>query len=261
MVSGADLAAGGRLAVSTLTVVRVPTGRVDRAAARIAMLGAPVVGLALGAVGAAVGYTAHLLWHSDGLAALSVVVALALMTGLLHLDGLADTADGIGAPSGRDRLAIMKNSGVGAFAVVTVVFVVAAQLLALIRAFDVHLGTVAVLTAATTARVTLPVGCLRGLPAARSDGLGAAVAGSVPRVAAAVSVVATTAVLCVITAIHDGSWHNTGRVVWSVAAGLVAGIGCDLLAVRRLGGITGDVLGAGVEVSTAVTLLAMCIRA
>jgi adenosylcobinamide-GDP ribazoletransferase len=258
MTRGGDVAAGARLALSTLTVVRMPIGRVDRAAAGIAMLAAPVVGLGLGA---AVGDGARLLWHSNGLAAFAVVVTLAAATGLLHWDGLADTADGVGAPAGRDRLAVMKDSGIGAFGVVTVVLVVAAQLLALIRAFDVGLGTIAVLTAVTTARLALPLGCLRGVPPARPDGLGATVAGTVARVAATVAVLAIAAVLCVITAVHDGSWHNTGRVVWSVAAGLVAAGGCYALAVRRLGGITGDVLGATVEVSTAVVLLAMCIRA
>jgi adenosylcobinamide-GDP ribazoletransferase len=225
------------------------------------MVGAPIVGLGLSAVAAAVGYGARELWHSDGLAALSVLVTLALGTGLLHLDGLADTADGLGAPAGRDRIAIMKDPGIGAFGAAALVFVVAAQLLALTRAFDVHLATVAVLTAVTTARLTLCLSCVRGVPAARTDGLGATVAGTVSPIAAALTTLTTAAVLCGIAAVHDGSWHNTGRVIWSVAAGLVAAVGCDLLAVRRIGGITGDVLGAGIEVSTAVALLAMCIQA
>src|SRR3954469_9782196 len=115
MADRSDLVAGARLAVTTLTVLRLPAGRVDRAAARVAMVIAPVVGLPLAVVAASVGYGAGLLGHSSALVAIAVIVTLALTTGFLHLDGLADTADGVGAPPGRDRLDIMKSPGVGAF--------------------------------------------------------------------------------------------------------------------------------------------------
>ncbi|MFL6237977.1 MAG: adenosylcobinamide-GDP ribazoletransferase [Actinomycetes bacterium] len=256
----ADLLAGLRLSISTLTVVRLPTGRVDRAAAAVAMASAPLVGLVLASVMAALAYGARLAWHSGLVTAVVVVASLAAVSGFLHLDGLADTADGVGAPAGRDRLAIMKNPGIGAFGAAALVFVLIAQVVALGRCIDVGLGTVGVLTAVTVSRLTAPFGCLRGLPAARTDGLGATVAGTVsPGVAAAVAAV-TTAVLVGAVAVHDGSWHNAGRVLWSVVAALVAGVACHRVAVRRIGGITGDVLGAGIELSTAVALLAVCVR-
>src|SRR5881227_2315665 len=110
----ADLLAGLRLSMSTLTVVRLPTGRVDRAAAAAAMASAPLVGLVLASVMAALAYGARLAWHSGLVTAVVVVASLAAVSGFLHLDGLADTADGVGAPAGRDRLAIMKNPGIGA---------------------------------------------------------------------------------------------------------------------------------------------------
>jgi adenosylcobinamide-GDP ribazoletransferase len=255
-----SVVAGTRLAVTTLTAVRLPPGRVDRDAARAAMTVAPLVGLAIGAVAAAAGYGARLAWRSNAIAALVVVVTLAALTGLLHLDGLADTADGVGAPPGRDRLSIMKSPGVGAFGVVTVVLTLATQTLALAACFAAGLGTIAILTAVAASRLTITLGCLPGVPAARSDGLGAVVAGSVRPAAAASVTLVTAAALAAITEVHDGSWDHVGRVMWSLLAGLVVGSACHLIAVRRLGGITGDVLGAGVELSTAAALLAMCIR-
>jgi adenosylcobinamide-GDP ribazoletransferase len=255
-----DVTAGLRLAVTTLTLFRLPTGRVDRRAARVAMTAAPLVGLVLGALAAVVGYGARSLWESGTLTAVAVVITVEWASGLLHLDGLADTADGLGAPAGRDRLAIMATSGVGAFGVAAVFAVLITDVVALGWSFDLGLGTIAVTTAVTTGRLALTMGCTRGVPAARSDGLGATVAGTVPRLTAALAVAATTAVLVGVAVVHDGSWRDADRVVWSVAAGLVAAAACQLIAVRRIGGITGDVLGAGVEVATAFALLAMCIR-
>jgi adenosylcobinamide-GDP ribazoletransferase len=255
-----NLLPGLRLAVTTLTVLRLPAGRVDGGSARVAMMTAPAVGLALGAAAGAAGYGARLLWHSDAVAAVVVVITLAAATGLLHLDGLADTADGIGAPAGRDRLAIMKNPGIGAFGVAALALVLLTQVVALTRAFGIGVGSIAIVCAVTTSRVTLPLGCLRGVPAARANGLGATVAGTVSVAAAAVVVVISTVLIGAFAVVHDNGWGHVSRVVWSVAAGLVAGSLCHALAVRRLGGITGDVLGAGVELSTTVALLAVCIR-
>lgn len=255
-----DVVAGLRLALSTLTIVRVPVGRIDRAAARVSMIAAPLVGLLLGAVAAAAGYGARLLWHSGAVVAVAVVVIMCAITGLLHIDGLADTADGLGAPSGRDRLAIMASSTVGAFGAATVTLVLAVQIVALARCVDVGLGTVATVTAVTTARLSLTLGCVRGMPAARTDGLGATVAGTVAPLVALLACLATVAAVVAFAVVHDRSWHVTSRVVWSVAAGLGAAALCHLAARRRIGGITGDVLGAGVELATAAALLAFCIR-
>jgi adenosylcobinamide-GDP ribazoletransferase len=260
MTDRGDVTAGLRFAVTTLTLLPLPTGRVDRRAARVAMTAAPLVGLALGVLAAVVGYGARLLWESGTFAAIAVVLTVEWATGLLHLDGLADSADGLGAPAGRDRLAIMTTSGVGAFGVTAVFAVLIIDVVALGRSFDVGLGTIAVITAVTTGRLALTVGCMRGVPAARAHGLGAAVAGTVPRVSAAVTGAAATVVLVGVAVVHDGSWRHADRVVWSIAAGLVAAAACQLIAVRRIGGITGDVLGASVEIATTFALLAMCVR-
>jgi adenosylcobinamide-GDP ribazoletransferase len=155
----------------------------------------------------------------------------------------------------------MKASDIGAFGAVTVVLVIAVQVFALGDAVAAGIGTVAVLTAITTSRLALTVACARGIRAARPDGLGASVAGTVAPGAAVVVTLLAAAALCGIAAVHDNSAHDVGRVIWSLAAGLVSGLALVAVATRRLGGITGDVLGATVEISTAVALLAITVRA
>ena len=185
-----------RLALGTLTVLRVrPPGRVDRRTAGRAMLLAPLVGLLLAAVVLAVlwllGGSAWLVGpsatlHGSGLtplvAAVAVVGLLALLTRGLHLDGLADTADGLG--SGRPAegaLAVMRRSDVGPFGVVTLLLVLLLQVAALQALLSRGQGAAAVVTALVVSRLVLPLVCSRGVPAARTDGLGSAVAGSVSR--------------------------------------------------------------------------------
>ena len=97
-------------------------------------------------------------------------------------------------------------------------------------------------------RLALAVGCARGVPAARSEGLGSAVAGTVPRLGAVAGWIVLAGVLGVVQA----SWWF-GLMV--ACAGLLAALALTVHCVRRLGGITGDVLGAGVELTLVVMLL------
>lgn len=247
---------GVRLALGTLTVVPVPAPRtVDRAAGGVAMVLAPLVGALLGATVAAG------LWTLDRftdtaplLPAALAVAALALLTRGMHLDGLADTADGLG--SGRDAagaLAVMRRGDVGPFGVVTLLLVLLVQAAALAELVASGHGAGGLVVAVTVGRLALPVLCRSSVPAARPDGLGAVVAGSVGATGLATSVVLTTAV--VVTA---------GRPVLPAAvAATLAGVLVVLLlqrrAVRRLGGVTGDVLGAGVEVATTTALVVLAL--
>jgi len=250
---------GLRLAVTLLTAIPLPGGRSGGAAGRApsrrtaaaAMAWAPAVGLLLGAAAAAVLELAARRAHTGPLlAAVLAVAALALLTRGLHLDGLADTADGLGSrrPAG-EALAIMKRSDIGPFGVVTLVLTLLIQVAALAQAQALGRGAPAVIAAAVTGRLALPWACRRGVPAARGTGLGALVAGTVPP---AIPVALTAAALA-------GAFALGIVVVIAVAAGLVASLALTALAVRRLGGITGDVLGALVEVATAVCLLVTAI--
>ena len=244
-----------RLAVGTLTRVPVPAPRaVDRRTAGRAMSLAPVVGLLIGLVAALAIWLAGLLAPAgtagSAVTALLAVGAIAVVTRALHLDGLADTADALG--SGKPAAAaleIARRSDIGPFGVLALVFAVGLQASALTVAIERGVGGAAVVFATVTARIALAWACTPLLPAARADGLGAVVAGSVPVPVAAgwtASLVLAAAVLC--------PWW----VLAGVAAGAVAGV---LLRTtrHRLGGVTGDVLGAVVEVTSTTALVAVAL--
>lgn len=247
-------ASGLRLAVTTFTVLPLSPGRIDRPAAAVAMALAPAVGAALGALlGAALLGLAAL--SAPPLVAGAAVVGLgALLTRSLHLDGLADTVDALGShkpPAA--ALEIMKKPDVGPFGVVAlsvVLLLQAASLAALPpRGWLPALATVVVATAA--GRLAVSWACRRGVPAARPEGLGALVAGTVPPAALAVATPAVAAVaLC---ATPDRWWQGPLAVLGALAVTVA------LLrhVVRRLGGVTGDVLGAAVEITTTVAYLGL----
>src|SRR4051794_36139098 len=114
-----------RLAFGTLTAVRVPAPRrVDRAVAGRAMALAPLVGLLLGAIAAGVAWLADRAGAAPLVCGIVVVAVLALLTRGLHLDGLADTADGLGSGKpAEDALVVMTRSDIGPFGVVMLLFV------------------------------------------------------------------------------------------------------------------------------------------
>src|SRR5258707_6648010 len=200
-----DGGSGLRLAVTLLTAIPLngtasgsaPTRR----AAGAAMAWAPAAGLLLGAAAAAVLELAAR-WGRTGplLAAVLAVAALALLTTGLHLDGLADLADGLGSRQPADQaLAIMKRSDIGPFGVVTLVLALAVQVAALTQAQALGRGVPALITAVLAGRLALTWACRRGVPAARGTGLGALVAGTVHP---AIPVVLTAAALAAAGAVR-----------------------------------------------------------
>jgi adenosylcobinamide-GDP ribazoletransferase len=250
---------GARLAAGTFTLLRVPAPRlVDRAAAAVAMTLAPVVGAVLAVPAAALGVVAARAGAGELVAAGLALVLLVWTSGGLHLDGLADTVDGLAAGRG-DRvraLEVMRRGDVGPLGVTAVVLVLLLQAAALARALPGWgLGTLPI--AAAAGRCVLPVLCTRGVPAARSGGLGAAVAGVVPRrLAVLVPVgVAGAALLASAAAGAADPW----RAGVAVLAGCVAGSLFAGRAAYRVSGITGDLLGAGVEVATTAALVVLAL--
>ncbi|MFD0202795.1 MULTISPECIES: adenosylcobinamide-GDP ribazoletransferase [Saccharothrix] len=229
-----------RLALSWLTVlpVRVGSDEVDARAARRAIAFAPFVGLLLGAAAVAL----LLLPLPDLVVGFLTVGFLALATRGMHLDGLADTADGLGCYGPPERaLAVMKDGGAGPFAVVALIVVLGAEA----AAFPAVTWP-AVLLALTAGRAAFILCCLKGIPPARPEGLGALVAGTQPRWIAATwwTALATAGFF-----VHP--WQ--GPLAIALAATLV------LLLIRhtrkRFGGITGDVLGAACETTTLTVLV------
>ena len=280
-----------RLTLGTLTILPVrPPTTVDRRTAGRAMVLAPLVGLLLGlivlavlAVLAALTTSASLGTGVDSsgfvlegdrplpvigagpptlvLAAL-LVGLLALLTRGMHLDGLADTVDGLGVGPDRERaLAVMRKGDVGPFGVVALVMVLLVQVACVQRLGQAPDGVLALLACLVVSRLPLPLLCSAGIPAARPEGLGATVAGSVSRPALAVTVllaaagVAVAAFLEVALAVPQDVGSSLGRAGVLVAVPLVVAGALAWRCVRRFGGITGDVLGACVEVAFTVALL------
>ncbi|MEU1082106.1 adenosylcobinamide-GDP ribazoletransferase [Streptomyces sp. NPDC005908] len=256
--SSASPADGLRFAFGTLTVLPAGLTRWDRAAARAGMLCAPVVGLVVGVVAGGTGLVLLLLGAGPPLAAVASVAVPAALTRGLHLDGLADTADGLGSGKpAEDALRVMKQSDVGPFGVLTLVLVLLAQVAALTQAYGGSWarGALAAVVSAVAARLALTLAARPGVPPARPEGLGAAVAGVVPVRGAAVAVLLVTGVL-----VGAGAALGAPDALRAGLAVLVAAGAAELLlrhCVRRFGGVTGDVFGGLAETAATTALVVM----
>ncbi|MFG2276559.1 adenosylcobinamide-GDP ribazoletransferase [Streptomyces chartreusis] len=249
---------GLRFAFGTLSVIPVRVSRWDREAARGGMLCAPLVGVVLGCGAALLALALLFLGAGSLLAAVAAAAVPAALTRGLHLDGLADTADGLGSGKpAEDALRIMKQSDIGPFGVITLVFVLLAQVAALSRLYDDSWarGALATVVAAVTARLALTLAARTGVPAARPEGLGAAVAGVVPvRGAVAVALAVTGA------AAAAGALLGTDDLARTALAVLAALAAAELLlrhCTRRFGGITGDVFGGLAETAATAALVVL----
>lgn len=224
-----------RLAVGTLTALRVAApGHVDRATARGAMLLAPLAVLPLGALVALVLWAGGRTDVPPLAVAVVAIGALAAGSRALHWDGLSDVADGLTASYDRERsLAVMKSGTAGPAGVVAVVVVLGVQAAAL----SAYVGSWrhALLAGALVclSRCALWVVCAAPVPPARPDGLGVAFTSTVPVVVAGV-----------------------GVLLLGVVPGLLV-LALVLRCVRRFGGVTGDVMGASIEVALAALLLGL----
>lgn len=258
---------GLRLAVSTLTVwpLRGPAV-IDRDAGRAAMLWAPLVGLLVGLPAALVVYAGRRYLSSlyeDQLLVPAVlgVTTLVVLTRGLHVDGLADTVDGLASyRPAQEALEIMRRGDVGPLGLTAVVLTLLLQVATLSSAIVAHHGTVGLLVAVLTGRCALTLACRAGTPVAAGSILGAVVVGTVPRAAAALVAVLTVAGCGVAGSLDRHTLDPRFEVAQALVAAVAGLAAAELLrrhALRRLDGLSGDVLGALVEVSTTVALLVM----
>ncbi|NLU82870.1 adenosylcobinamide-GDP ribazoletransferase [Rhodococcus sp. HNM0569] len=247
----ASVSRGVITAFSWLTVLPVhgPV-HVDRRVARGAIAAAPVVGILLGALAAAV---ATLVAHTAApplVTGLVVVGVLALATRGMHVDGLSDTADGLGCYGPPDRArAVMKDGGAGPFGVATLFVVLGLQAAAL-GELAARGDWAAVLFAVAAGRVAVVVLCARGTRAATTSGFGALVAGT-----QAWGVLLTWTALLVVAGVFVAPEWWRGPV--AAAAALVLVVLGARHCTRRFGGLVGDVLGAATELTVAVAAVVL----
>lgn len=215
---------------------------------------APLVGVVLGGLAAVVA-EAGARAVSPLVGAVLAVAVLALLTRGLHLDGLADTADGLGPLRGRERaLEVMRQSDIGPFGVATLVLTLLLQVACVAALLPQNGGWLALWAAVVAARLVMSRTGLPGVAVAAGSSLGRTVAGTVS--AAWLAAVATvTLLLAGLAALAVRGPAQAAVLVGALAAGVLAAEVLHRRALRRLGGTTGDVMGAMGEVATAATLL------
>jgi adenosylcobinamide-GDP ribazoletransferase len=247
-----------RVAMSLFTAIPAGvSGVLDDDVAARAILWLPAVGVLLGGVGAGLVLTAGRLNQTGPgrlLGAVLAVAAVAVLTGGLHLDGLADTADGLGSRRpAADALEIMRRSDIGPMGVGALVLVLLIQVTAIAAVPRVPLAAAALLLAEVTGRVSVVIAT--SSPAARPGGFGALVAG---RTTPAERVLTVAVLACAATAagLTVGGPALAIRSLAATLAGLLAGWLLQRTAQRRLGGMTGDVFGAILTVSATTALVA-----
>lgn len=209
----------------------------------------PLVGAGVGLLAALAYSVAAWLALPPFAAALAALTAALLVTGALHEDGLADVADGFGG--GRDRtgkLAIMRDSRIGSYGVLALILVLAARGGSLAVIAEPGAAAAALIAAHALSRAGLaPI--MWALPAARSDGLGAATGR--PGVADALAAFIIGAAITLLLL-------DFAVALVAILAAAVLQAGLALQARRQIGGTTGDVLGAAQQLGEAAVLLVVC---
>ena len=206
----------------------------------------PVAGAVVGAIGAATYWIATKVGLPPMPAAMLALVATIIITGGLHEDGLADTADGFGGGSSRERtLAIMRDSRIGTFGACALSASIILRWSALVTIADPQKVMMALVAAQVSARATLPA-FMRLVPPARTDGLSAS-AGLPPWG----TIVSASAIAAVVLIIVLGPLDALVGLLLLAAMGLLVGA----LSVKQIGGQTGDVIGALEQMGEIVILL------
>ena len=225
-----------RLATALAFLTRIPVRRADRSPEAIGRSAA-----AFPAVGALLGLSSvGVLWLVRGipatLGAVLIVLTGVLMTGTLHLDGLADTADGFGGGrTPEDVLRIMRDHQIGTYGAVALIFMVMLQVMAISNLIDRGIAARVLVVAPTAGRWAMVV-LGRWFPyARRQSGLGRVLTDHLRTR----TLVEATVLAAVIVSAAAG-WRGAAGLVISAALAIGFGLVCR----RRIGGITGDTLGA-----------------
>ncbi|NKB55836.1 MAG: adenosylcobinamide-GDP ribazoletransferase [Alphaproteobacteria bacterium] len=231
-----------RVAVAFMTRLRVGASENDLAGACWAF---PVAGLLVGTAGGAVFAAAFAFGVPPVAAALLALMTTAMLTGALHEDGLADTADGFGGAEPERRLEIMRDSRIGAYGVLALIFSVGLRTAALAALSEPGIGFVAIVAAATLSRGLLP-GMMHGLPLASSSGLATAVGRPTKAIATLAAGLGALAAI---------SYLGFATGVAAVIIAVICIAAVALLARRLIGGYNGDTLGAAQQIAETAVLI------
>ncbi len=232
-------------ALSLLT--RFPVAKEDRIQHRQSAWAWPVVGAALGASAGAVSGTAFALGAGPTVAAVLGLAAAVLMTGCLHEDGLADSADGFwGGADAERRMEIMRDSGIGAYGAAALTLILIARFAGISETIGSVSPVIVFAVTGALSRAAMLM-AMRLLPLARGDGLAADCGRPLPAVAWSG---------CAIAVLFAGAalgWHSLA----AAAAAGSAGIAVSILARRKIGGHSGDTLGAAQQTAETACLLTL----
>jgi adenosylcobinamide-GDP ribazoletransferase len=226
-------------------LTRLPLGGPGRGAA--STWAWPVVGAAVGAMGAGAGLAAQAAGVPLGVAAALVIAVQAALTGMLHEDGLADTFDGLlGGRDPAQRLEIMRDSRIGAFGALALVLAILMRWSAIVVLLAMPFAVLTVLAAAALSRAGM-AGVMAALPPAREGGLSRLVGRPSGGQAGFALLVA------LVLALPGAGW----ALVWVLPALAIALGALALWAKARIGGQTGDILGASQQIGEIVILSAL----
>ncbi len=237
-------------AVQFLTRLPVPSAPYEPDSLARAVKFFPIAGLLIGS-GSALLYCALVPHLPLSIVALSIVLYLVVITGGLHEDGLADSADGFGGGWGRERvLAIMRDSRIGTYGAAALALTLMARVL-LIAALPRTQAVAWLIAAPVLSRWTiLPLSFF--LPAARSggdegiDGQGARIARLTTRGSLIVGSLLALAIVAALLRIH---------VIAPILASMGAALATALYYKRRIGGVTGDGFGATCQLAEVAVYL------
>ncbi|MFM6849944.1 MAG: adenosylcobinamide-GDP ribazoletransferase [Terrabacter sp.] len=251
-----------RLALGTFTSLRVgPPRHVGAGVLGRAMMLAPLTAVPASLVWAGLGLLAGVSVLPAAVAAVLALVVTSLLSRALHLDGLADLADGL--TSGHDpvrSLEVMRRGDTGPAGAAALVLTLLLDAACLAKLFATGVGSSLAVTALVASRLACAVCARHGIPAARPEGLGQGVAGTVSRralvlLAGAAALVAAGVGGLVGNVVGLLPTAVAAAHVLVVASAVVAAAVVRRHAVRRLGGVTGDVIGGAIEIALATALV------
>lgn len=236
----------GDLHLAAVFLTRLPLPRLPAAPPPLArtMWAFPLVGAGLGVIGWAVLAAAEQAGLPPLVQGLLAVGALLLLTGALHEDGLADLADGSGGTTRERRLEILRDSRIGSYGVLALIVLLGLRVVAVAEMATVARAGAALVVAGALGRACLPL-AMRLTPPARRDGLGASA--GVPGVGVVLAALAL--------AVGLAGWLLPERAVAALVLALAVTLAVTLFAWKKLGGYTGDVLGAVAAMVEAGVLL------